>query len=117
MRDADLKTLADLEETSKWMAGGGFSISLPLKVVHAYTDAGLYNSAITGKLRLSYSGGLALILMKNAFEIYFPILESKDITNSITYDIRDSFLDRISFRANFHLANPLYLIDHYQFQY
>ena len=117
LRDVDLKTLADLEENSNWMAGGGFSISLPLKVIHAYADAGVYSSAITDKLKLSYSGGLAIILMKDAFEIYLPILESNDIRESVTYDFRDSFVDRISFRANFNLANPLYLIDRYQFKY
>ena len=117
IKDGGLKTLAHTGFSESWMAASGFSISLPVKVVHAYMDAALYDDAVFQKTSFSYSGGIALILIKDAFEIYLPLLESKDIRDSITYENRKRFLDRISFQARFNLANPLFLADRIQFGY
>lgn len=117
MKDAGLKTLANFGISESWMTGGGFSYALPFKVVHLYMDAAVYDSGITQKAALSYSGGVAIVLMKDVFEIYVPLLESKDIRESLTYLARDKWHERISFMANFKLANPLLLIDKYQYRY
>lgn len=116
LKDAGLKTLANFGISEKWMAGAGFSAALPFKVVHFYLDAATYDG-IAEEISFSYSGGLAIILMKDAFEIYIPFIESKDIRNSLTYQVRKQWYDRISFQANFKLKNPLSLLDHYQYQY
>jgi hypothetical protein len=99
------------------MIGGGVSVSLPVKVFHAYMDAAFYDSALTLKTAFNYSGGLAIILMKDVFEIYIPILESREIRQSLSYVDRPQWYDRITFQANFKLANPLYLLDRWQFDY
>ncbi|HUR31334.1 MAG TPA: hypothetical protein VMZ69_07865, partial [Saprospiraceae bacterium] len=117
LKDAGLKTLSTIGISDKWMAGAGASWALPFKVVHLYMDAAVYPSSITDKVTLSYSGGLAIIVMKDVFEIYIPILESKDIRESLSYQVRDQWFDRISFQANFKLANPLYIIDQIQYKY
>jgi hypothetical protein len=117
MQDAGLKTLSTIGISEKWMLGAGASVSLPVKVVHLYMDAALYPSGITQKVELSYSGGLAVILIKDAFEIYIPIVESKDIRESLTYQVRDQWYDRISFQANFKILNPFYIIDRLQLKY
>ena len=117
LKDAGLKTLATIGISDDWMAGGGISWALPFKVVHLYMDAATYTSSITEKMAFSYSGGLAIIVMKDVFEIYIPILESKDIRQSLSYQIRDQWFDRISFQANFKMANPLKLLDQIQYKY
>jgi hypothetical protein len=116
-KDAGLKTLTTIGLGDEWMVGGGVSVSMPFKVLHFYMDAAFYPSDITAKTQLSYSGGLAIILMKDVFEIYIPLLESKDIRESLSYEVRDRWFERVSFQANFKLGNPLNLIDHFQLGY
>ncbi|MEP6795833.1 MAG: M1 family aminopeptidase, partial [Saprospiraceae bacterium] len=117
MKDAELKTLATIGISQKWMLAGGVSAALPLKFLHPYFDATFFQSAVTEKPALSYSGGLAIVLKKDIFEIYIPILESRDIRKSITYFTRDRWFDRISFQANFKIANPLNVVDGIQLKY
>ncbi len=117
MKDAELKTLDYTGLSEKWMIAGGASVALPFKFVHFYMDATLYPSAITDEVTFSYSGGMSVILLKDVIEIYVPILESKDIRESIAYTNREMWFDRISFQANIKLFNPLNLIDRYQLKY
>jgi hypothetical protein len=117
MRDAGLKTLSTDGIGSDWMLGSGVSVALPFRFVHLYMDAAYYNSAVTDNLTFSYSGGAALVLWKDVFEVYFPFLESKDIRESLTYVVKDQWYERISFQANIKLANPLNLLDRHQLAY
>jgi len=117
MKDAGLKTLSTVGISEKWMIGGGVSAALPFNVVHLYMDATVFPSAISREVVLSYSGGFAIILMKDVFEIYVPLLESRDIRQSLSYEVRDRWFERISFQANFKLGNPLNLVDHFQLKY
>ena len=116
-KDANLKTLTTIGIGDEWMIGGGISAALPFRFVHVYMDAALYPASITEKTALSYSGGAAIVLWKDVFEIYLPFLESKDIRESLTYDVRDQWFERVSFQANFKLANPLNIVDHLQLGY
>ncbi len=117
MKDAGLKTLSTVGISEKWMIGGGAGAALPFKVVHLYMDATIFPSAISQNVTLSYSGGFSIILMKDVFEIYVPLLESRDIRESLSYVVRDRWFDRISFQANFKFANPLNLVDRFQLKY
>ncbi len=116
-KDANLKTLSNYGVSEDWMLGGGMSVALPLRYFHIYMDAAFYQDGITTKPILSYSGGLSIVLWKDVFEIYIPILESQDILESQTYDVWDIWYKRISFQANFKLANPLNIVDHEQLGY
>ena len=116
-KDADLKTLSTIGNGDTWMVGAGASAALPIRYIHAYMDAALYPSSVTEKTQFSYSGGAALVLWKDVFEIYIPFLESKDIRESLTYDVRDMWFERITFRANVKLANPLNILDKVQLGY
>jgi hypothetical protein len=80
-------------------------------------DATLFSSAITEKVAFSYSGGFSIVLLKDIFEIYVPILESRDIRESLSYVVRDRWFERISFKADFKLANPLNVVDGIQLKY
>ncbi len=116
-KDADLKTLSTIGNGDEWMLGGGVSAALPFRFIHAYMDAALFPSSVTEKVTGSYSGGVALVLWKDVFEVYVPILESKDIRESLTYTVQDIWYKRISFRANVKLVNPLNIEDRVQLGY
>ncbi len=116
-RDANLKTLAINGISEDWMLGGGASLALPFRWIHVYLDAAFYRSGITQEAELDYSGGLSLVLWKDVFQIYLPLTESANIRNSITYEQRDLWHERISFQANIRLANPLDLADRFVFGY
>jgi hypothetical protein len=116
-KDASLKTLSTIGIGDQWMVGGGFSAALPFKWIHLYMDAAVYPSSITEETAFSYSGGAALVLMKDVFEIYLPILESKDILESLSYEVRDMWFERITFQANFKFFNPVDVVDRLQLGY
>ena len=97
------------------MIGGGISYALPFKVVHLYADASYFHDAVSRKPRLSYSGGLSIVLMKDVFEIYIPVFNSKAINENLKLNGHDQWHERITFQANFKMSNPLYLIDRYQY--
>lgn len=113
-KDAHLKTLSNAGLGDQWMVGAGVSHAYPLRFLHVYMDAALYPSAVTEKVQLSYSGGIAIVLLKDVFEIYIPLLESKDIRESLSYEVRDMWFDRVSFVANIKLANPVTQVDRTQ---
>jgi len=117
MKDAGFKTLAFSEVSSTWMTAAGISYALPFKMFHLYMDAAFYRSDLTLKNEISYSGGIALIILKDIFEVYFPIVESKDIRESITYDEKDIWYERISFQANIRLMNPMDALDRVTLRY
>ena len=117
LKDAGLKTLAPVGRSSSWMLGGGLSVALPFKIIHLYADGAYYKSLFDGRSTLSYSSGIAIILMKDVFEVYIPVLDSKDIRDYLNLFGRDLWYERITFQANFKMANPLNLVDQFQFQY
>jgi len=117
LKDAGLKTLAITDPSSTWMTAAGISYALPLKMFHLYMDAAYYESDRTLKENFSYSGGVALILMKDIIEVYFPVLESKDIRESITYEEKNVWYQHITFQANIKLLNPMDVIDRVTLRY
>lgn len=116
-RDAHLKTLSTVGIGEEWMIGAGVSHAFPFRFLHIYMDAALFPSAITSETQFSYSGGAALVLWKDVFEVYLPILESNDIRESSSYDVRDLWFERISFKANIKFLNPINRIDRQQLDY
>lgn len=116
-RDAHLKTLSTVGIGEDWMIAAGVSQAFPFRFLHFYMDATLFNSAVESKTQFSYSGGAAIVLWKDVFEIYLPLLESKDILQSASYDVRDVWYERVSFKANIKFLNPLNRIDRDQLRY
>lgn len=101
-RDADLKTLSSVGNSQKWMVGLGVSTSIPGPLpVRPYVDAAIYQGfdlvAFEEATLFSYSSGIAIVGIPDAIEIYIPFFESNDITESLTYQIKDTFFKRISF--------------------
>jgi uncharacterized protein YjaZ len=116
LRDAELKTLSNVGVSDSWMVGAGVSSSLPLPLpFHLYADFAFYNDPFESKVQFSYSSGFAIVIQKDFFEIYFPLFESQDIRESITYQSRqhDSYLEKISFMINLKKLHPFDAADHF----
>ena len=116
-KDAHLKTLSTEGFGEKWMVGAGISHAFPFRFLHIYMDAAVFPSAVSETTQFSYSGGVAIVLMKDVFEIYLPLLESNDIKESLSYEVRDLWFERVSFTLNFKLANPVNIADRIQLGY
>lgn len=117
MKDAGFKTLAYNDLSSNWMTAAGLSYALPFNMFHLYMDAALYNSDLTNKSMFNYSGGLAVVVVKDVIEIYLPLVESKNIRESIAYDEYDKWYKRICFQANINLMNPIDVVDRATLRY
>jgi peptidase M1-like protein len=116
-KDAHLKTLSTEGLGEDWMVGAGISHAFPFRFLHIYMDATVFPSAVSETTQFSYSGGVAIVLAKDVFEIYLPLLESKDIKESLSYEVRDVWFKRVSFTANVKLANPVNIADRTQLGY
>lgn len=116
-RDANLKTLSNVGASTDWMLGLGLRTTIPGPLpVRPYVDAAIAPGAFyEDDISFIYSAGVALPIVPDVLEIYFPILESDTITEGSVYQIRESFWDRISFRINFTKLNPFNLINNLSF--
>lgn len=110
-KGAGLNTVAFGGSPNNWVVGFGIDADLPFPLkLNLYFDAGLYkpaSSAVSASdLTLTYSGGLAIPLLGDYFQIYVPILESSDIKSyhefrehnfweKITFSLRLKNLDRL----------------------
>ena len=113
-QDANLKTLAGFGGVSDWMVGIGLRTGIPNPLpVEPYFDAAIYPSA-DGSTNFTYSGGVAVMIFRNIFEIYVPLLESDDITSKIFYQSNPGFFQRISFKLDLTKLNPWNLINNAQ---
>ncbi len=114
LRDAELKTLSTAGFSENWMLGGGFSTSLPIPLpIHAYADFAIFPDPLNNKVSFSYSSGLAIVAAKDFLEIYFPVFESTDIRESVTYAERSGYFERVSFLFNLKALHPFDLGDHF----
>jgi hypothetical protein len=112
--DGGFKFYSPVGQTGKWIVALNLKSSLGnIKLpVDLYADLG--TCADDGILtdRFSYDAGICLSLRKNIFEIYFPVLISKDMenykkANGLTYP------ETIRFTLNINLINPFNLISNF----
>ncbi len=105
-RDANLKTLSNIGSSAEWMTGAGAAVTLPLPFpVRAYFDAAV-SPALNGSPQLLYSGGIAFTPIRDVLEIYFPLLNSKEIDTNLNLQSREKYSQRITFLLNLNALNP-----------
>ena len=85
----------------------------------AYADFGVFSTNVTNIINgvvtgpkpsdseLMYSFGVGIPLIKNAFEIYIPLYNSKNINDGLK---NFSFAETIRFTLNLNMANPFNII-------
>lgn len=109
--DGGFKFYSPLGQSSKWITALNIkssigNLKLPLKV---YADIGTTADDGLNKEKVLYNSGVCLSLMKNVFEIYFPILVSSDL-----HDYTDAndleYMETIRFTLNLNLLNPFDMV-------
>jgi hypothetical protein len=116
--DGAFKVYSPVGQSDNWIMSLNIKspklFKLPLLL---YADAGTYSTNVinigpTGvsksisKPELLYSTGIGIPIIKNVFEFYIPILNSKNIQDAIDLS-KLRFVDTIRFTLNLTLANPL----------
>jgi len=109
--DGAFKFYSPLGQTSQWITAVNLKSSLGnIKLpVNLYADIGMTGAdGRTGETVL-YDGGASLILAKNIFEIYFPVLICKGFQDYKTAN-NLKYIETIRFMLNLNLLNPFDLI-------
>ena len=105
--DGGFKYYSTLGQSSKWITALNIkstigNLKLPLKI---YADIGTTADDGLGKEKVLYNSGLCISIMENVFEIYFPVVMSKDFkdyekANKLKYH------ETVRFTLNLSLLNP-----------
>ena len=115
-RDANLKTLSNIASTTRWMVGGGLKFAVPGKIpIKPYFDVTIWSKESFDQIstEVAYSGGLALIVFPDLFEIYFPVpfLESNNIKEGSVYQNLPGFFQRMTFSLKLQKIDPFKYLD------
>ncbi len=106
VKDAGLNSVADGLASDRWMLSASFRSMIPgFLPLRPYVQAALFPSP-EHNITLSYTSGVSLVVLKNIMEINFPALESKNITQSMAYQNRSSYLKKCTFTLNLTGFNP-----------
>jgi len=109
--DGGMKAYTAYGRSTDWLLTLNMKCSLPVVPISLFADAGTYAEA-KDELKnsvLLYDAGLCLVVSKDIFEIYFPLLVSNDIQDN--YDANGvKFIEKIRFKLNINMINPFKLI-------
>lgn len=114
--DGGFKFYSPNGQTSKWLTALNVkttlgNLKLPLSL---YGDIGMCADDGVNTERVLYDAGVCLSIRKNIFEIYFPVLISKDMQDyKSANDL--NYLETIRFTLNLNLINPFDLVRNFSF--
>jgi Peptidase family M1 domain len=110
-KDAEIKTLYNIGLSDNWMISAGLATDTPLPIpIQLYFDVAAYKDPINGGVAVSFSSGIGIVGIKDAFEIFIPVFESSDIRGSTIYEDR-GFFRRVTFLIDLNAANPRRLME------
>ncbi len=109
--DGAFKFYSPLGQTSQWITAVNLKSSLGnIKLpVNLYADIGMTGTDGRTSETVLYDGGASLIIAKNIFEIYFPVLICKGFQDYKTAN-NLKYAETIRFMLNLNLLNPFDLI-------
>ncbi len=92
-----------LGQSNKYIAAVNMAFDLPVKIgIKPFLDLGIYGYLPTVnegyQNKFLYSGGIMLQIFRNNFEIYLPLINSKEIEN--IYKEKPNYFNRLSFMIN-----------------
>lgn len=111
--DGAFKVWTPLGQTSKWLVALNIKspkiAQLPIKL---FLDLGSseFNESLMNE-RVLYAAGINVSIFKNYFEIYAPLVYSKDIKNVLKANNKDGFFDTMRFTLNLHNIKPKKIIE------
>lgn len=109
--DGGMKFYSPLGQSSTWLAAVNIKTSLGnMKLpINLYADIGTADASSLLDEKVLYDAGVCISLRKNFFEVYFPVLISKNFQDyKDANDIK--YLETIRFTLNLNLINPFGLI-------
>jgi hypothetical protein len=122
-RDAGVRNFAAVGKTDSWITALNFTAPFPGKIpVSFFTDLIYFNDPSrpiysTGGIvgytksenKLSFIGGVALVVVKDVFEIYVPLFNSDDFETSwtVTSNPFNNIFERTSFLLNLNKLNAI----------
>ena len=111
--DGGFKIFSPLGQTSKWLTTLNIKSSLPgIIPIRVFADIGTCASDGIVNQNFLFDAGLNLSIIRNVFEIYFPLAMSKDIQNYVTAN-NIKYLETVRFTLNFNIMNPFGLIKNF----
>ena len=113
--DGAFKVYTLFGQTNEWLVSLNVKSSLPEKIpFKVYADIGTAANGLLGE-KFLYDAGIDIPIMKNVFEIYFPVTMSPIIKEQITdYTTEKNYfkkaLKTVRFTLNLNLVNPFHFI-------
>ncbi len=104
--DGGFKVLSYRGQTTKYLATLNLKTSLPGRLpLKLYADLGTYENEENDREILNYNAGLIVSFIPDNFEVYIPLMVSKQIQNTLDLNTI-SFSERIRFVLNINALNP-----------
>jgi hypothetical protein len=104
--DGGFKVFSFRGQTTKYLATLNFKTSLPGKLpLQLYADFGTYENEENDREILNYNAGFIVSFIPDNFEVYIPLVVSKQIQNTLDLNTI-SFGERIRFVININALNP-----------
>jgi hypothetical protein len=97
-QDGDFKINTFVGQTNQWMLTANLEWDVPMIYAGVYMDVGTYGGAgsYPGSQKFVYNGGVYLRTPDRIFQVYFPIIASSDITQSVGLNT-NTYWERIRF--------------------
>ena len=109
MTDGGFKVFSKLGQTNAYLATLNIKSSLPWSLpIKVYADFGTYKK-LSGDIPydlVNYNAGFLVAFIPDNFEVYIPLILSKQIQNSLDFD-HVNFGERIRFVINLRAYNPV----------
>lgn len=111
--DGGFKVYTPIGQTWDWILAANFKTSIPGKIpLKLFADIGVFpnkNKLSGSSLPVYYDAGIQFTIINNIFEIYFPLVMSKDITE-VNKNIIDNYFQSIRFTLNLEKVDPFKLL-------
>ena len=105
-------TYSTLGQSDEWMVALNLTSSFPfdfLKKVKPYANFAVFGNTLDvagfdNSESIAYEAGIKVEVINNIFDVYFPVIASKDITD-YNKSITDNYLEKIRFTLNINKLN------------
>jgi hypothetical protein len=100
LNDGGFKNQVTVPSSNEWLAAINLKLPFPGKIPFAfYADLGFTPHSRTLQVYVPWNTGVAMVVVPDIFEIYFPVAMSSDL-NQLNY------MQKVRFILNIHSLNP-----------
>lgn len=115
VEDGGFKVYSATGQSDKWLTALNVTVPLPVKnkvlsIIKFYGDFGLYNTTGLSETTFMFDAGVQLAIIPNIFDVYIPLVFSKDIKDYNT--VNDvTFPQMMRFSFNLYRLNPFTMLN------